>query len=69
VATTAGNFVSYKKDAAKEINIFIVSSLNSLYSTFTQTQNSGTENVRNFIFKNAFAQLPFFSHQTCLHSL
>jgi hypothetical protein len=42
VAKTAGNLVSYKKDAAKEINIFMASSLNSLHPTFTQTQNSGT---------------------------
>jgi hypothetical protein len=38
VATTAGNHVSYKKDAEKEINIFIGSSLNSLHSSFTETQ-------------------------------
>jgi hypothetical protein len=42
VATTAGNLVSHEKDAAKEINISMASSLNSLHSAFTQTQNSGT---------------------------
>jgi hypothetical protein len=40
-----------------------------LHSAFTQTQNSGTDNVRNFIFKNTFAELLTFSHKTCFHSL